>query len=72
MPTRETGGGQSRPSRRTEQVEEVEDSAQTETDVQERHEKLTDDVDSILDEIDETLEENAEEFVKGFVQKGGQ
>jgi ubiquitin-like protein Pup len=29
-------------------------------------------VDSILDEIDEVLESNAEEFVKGFVQKGGQ
>jgi ubiquitin-like protein Pup len=30
------------------------------------------DVDAILDEIDEVLETNAEEFVKGFVQKGGQ
>lgn len=30
------------------------------------------DVDSLLDEIDEVLEVNAEEFVKGFVQKGGQ
>ncbi|MBD4679575.1 ubiquitin-like protein Pup, partial [Xanthomonas citri pv. citri] len=25
-----------------------------------------------LDEIDSVLESNAEEFVKGFVQKGGQ
>jgi ubiquitin-like protein Pup len=31
-----------------------------------------DDVDAILDEIDEVLENNAEEFVKGFVQKGGE
>ena len=30
------------------------------------------DVDSLLDEIDEVLEINAEEFVKSFVQKGGQ
>jgi ubiquitin-like protein Pup len=30
------------------------------------------DVDAILDEIDDVLESNAEEFVKGFVQKGGQ
>jgi len=30
------------------------------------------DVDSILDEIDEVLEKNAEDFVKSFVQKGGQ
>lgn len=29
-------------------------------------------VDSVLDEIDGVLESNAEEFVKGFVQKGGQ
>lgn len=28
--------------------------------------------DSLLDEIDGLLEENAEEFVKGYVQKGGQ
>jgi ubiquitin-like protein Pup len=30
------------------------------------------DVEAILDEIDDVLESNAEEFVKGFVQKGGQ
>lgn len=29
-------------------------------------------LDSVLDEIDGVLESNAEEFVKGFVQKGGQ
>jgi ubiquitin-like protein Pup len=26
----------------------------------------------LLDEIDEVLEDNAEEFVKSYVQKGGQ
>lgn len=30
------------------------------------------DTDSMLDEIDSVLESNAEEFVRGFVQKGGQ
>lgn len=30
------------------------------------------DTDSVLDEIDSVLESNAEEFVRGFVQKGGQ
>ena len=30
------------------------------------------DIDDILDEIDDVLEENAEEFVRGYVQKGGQ
>lgn len=33
---------------------------------------LDDDVDAILEEIDAVLEENAEDFVKSFVQKGGQ
>jgi prokaryotic ubiquitin-like protein Pup len=37
-----------------------------------RHEKLSDDVDAILDELDEVLEENAEEFVRSYVRKGGQ
>lgn len=32
----------------------------------------THDLDSLLDEIDDVLEVNAEEFVQGFVQKGGQ
>lgn len=32
----------------------------------------TDAVDSLLDEIDATLETNAEQFVRSFVQKGGQ
>ena len=29
-------------------------------------------LDELLDEIDEVLETNAEEFVKSYVQKGGQ
>jgi prokaryotic ubiquitin-like protein Pup len=33
---------------------------------------LTDKIDDLLDEIDSVLEENAEEFVKNYVQKGGQ
>jgi ubiquitin-like protein Pup len=40
--------------------------------VQERQEALSDDVDDILDEIDSVLESNAEEFVRSYVQKGGQ
>jgi ubiquitin-like protein Pup len=29
-------------------------------------------LDSVLDEIDDVLEENAEEFVAGYIQHGGQ
>lgn len=32
----------------------------------------TESVDSVLDDIDSVLESNAEEFVRNFVQKGGQ
>ncbi|MFF0145852.1 MULTISPECIES: ubiquitin-like protein Pup [Amycolatopsis] len=39
---------------------------------QERREKLGEDVDTILDEIDGVLEENAEDFVRAYVQKGGE
>jgi ubiquitin-like protein Pup len=34
--------------------------------------EIDSDVDSLLDEIDDVLEVNAEEFVRSFVQKGGQ
>jgi ubiquitin-like protein Pup len=46
--------------------EEVEDASQN------RGEEVTDRIDDLLDEIDTVLEENAEEFVKNYVQKGGQ
>ena len=35
-------------------------------------EALTGKIDDLLDEIDSVLEENAEEFVKNYVQKGGE
>ncbi len=63
-------GGQSRAQRQT--GEQAEEQAEASTDLAERHEKLTDDVDAILDDIDEVLESNAEEFVRSYVQKGGQ
>jgi ubiquitin-like protein Pup len=69
MPTRDDGGQKSQ-SRRTVEVEEVEEAPTS--DVQERHEALSDDVDDILDEIDTVLEANAEDFVRQYVQKGGQ
>lgn len=63
-------GGQERATRSSEDVEEV--VAETTSDVHERVEELIDDVDDLLDEIDEVLESNAEEFVKSYVQKGGE
>lgn len=34
--------------------------------------KLKADIDDLLDEIDSVLEENAEEFVRNYIQKGGE
>jgi prokaryotic ubiquitin-like protein Pup len=38
----------------------------------EKAEKLKGDIDDLLDEIDSVLEDNAEDFVRNYVQKGGQ
>jgi len=34
--------------------------------------RLKEELDDLLDEIDNVLESNAEDFVKSYVQKGGQ
>ena len=49
---------------------ESSDAGQTGT--TQKGEKLKEEMDEILDEIDSVLEENAEEFVKSYVQKGGE
>ena len=35
-------------------------------------EELKEEMDNLVDEIDAVLEENAEEFVKNYVQRGGE
>ena len=59
---------QPRKSSETEESTEVAPASE----VAERKEALDDDVDAILDEIDDVLETNAEDFVKSFIQKGGE
>jgi len=72
MSTRDSG--QSGKSRRDSgHEEEIDEAPAPEASPEaERQEKLTEDVDDLLDEIDSVLEENAEEFVRGYIQKGGQ
>ncbi|MDT4932335.1 MAG: prokaryotic ubiquitin-like protein Pup [Pseudonocardiales bacterium] len=70
MATRDTGGGQQKATRSREETEEVEASVDSE--VAERHKEVSEDIDAILDEIDDVLETNAEDFVRAFVQKGGE
>jgi prokaryotic ubiquitin-like protein Pup len=54
------------PARQDEEV--VEDAPAT----SESGEALKAELDDLLDEIDEVLESNAEDFVKSYVQKGGE
>ncbi|MFT4288629.1 ubiquitin-like protein Pup [Nocardioides sp.] len=61
---------QKQPRKSDAETDEVE--VAPETDLAERKESLDADVDDILDEIDDVLETNAEDFVKSFIQKGGQ
>ena len=51
---------------RSEEIE-VEDIAPSES-----GNKIKAELDDLLDEIDEVLETNAEDFVKSYIQKGGQ
>lgn len=72
MATKDSGG-QSQSSR-TRHEQEADETAAPEVnpEIAERHEELTEDVDDLLDEIDSVLESNSSEFVRGFVQKGGE
>lgn len=64
MPERE----QLRKQTPTHEDEQVEDVPAT----NKKGEELKAELDDLLDEIDEVLEENAEEFVRAYVQKGGE
>ena len=53
------------PARTEETVEEAPATS-------EKGEKLKAELDDLLDEIDDVLETNAEDFVKSYIQKGGE
>lgn len=53
-------------AKRVAELEKVEAAKNAEAD------KVKAETDDLLDEIDGLLEENAEEFVRSYVQKGGQ
>lgn len=54
---------------RADEATEVDESAPA---ASETGEKLKAELDDLLDEIDGVLETNAEDFVKSYVQKGGE
>ena len=49
-----------------------EDGGAANPEAQVKGKRLKEDMDKLLDEIDSVLEENAEEFIKNYVQKGGE
>lgn len=65
MPERE----QKRKPAPKERVESTDEVAQADT---KQGEKLKEELDDLLDEIDSVLEDNAEDFVRNYVQKGGE
>jgi prokaryotic ubiquitin-like protein Pup len=63
------------PEQERKQAEKRDQAKSTEAeqaDATAKGEKLKEEMDDILDEIDSVLEENAEEFIKSYVQKGGE
>ena len=59
-------------SKQTGRSTESDEVVDTTTPTSESGEKLKAELDDLLDEIDEVLETNAEDFVKSYVQKGGE
>jgi len=57
-----------KPAPQRQDDEAVEDAPAT----SEKGEKIKAELDDLLDEIDSVLEESAEEFVRSYVQKGGE
>ncbi len=63
---------QKRIKRSTSKKESAETDVQSDKSKTDSAQKVKDDTDALLDEIDSVLEENAEEFVRAYVQKGGE
>jgi len=65
---------QTKPDVKSAKTADHEDEKQTagQAELTKRGEELAEKLDDLLDEIDEVLEENAAEFVKGYIQRGGQ
>lgn len=68
-PTRQTEANPR--STKTAAREDAKQSA-GQTDLTKKGQNITGQLDDLLDEIDGVLEENAEEFVKSYIQRGGE
>ena len=63
---------QEKKKERRREADRRDESTAANAEVVEKGKALKKDIDDLLDEIDDVLEENAEEFVKNYVQKGGE
>lgn len=59
---------QERIKRDVDETEEI----QPNVELGEMDEEFVEDLDTLLDEIDEILEEDSQEFVENYIQRGGQ
>jgi ubiquitin-like protein Pup len=59
-------------SRGTTETTETVDAPAVSEETAAKAQEVKDGIDEILDKLDEVLEENAQEFVASYVQKGGQ
>jgi ubiquitin-like protein Pup len=80
-PSGSRGGGPGYVMAATEQKQRPKDTGGDDADagrgggskkIAKKGEDLKEEMDDLLDEIDAVLEENAEEFVKNYVQRGGE
>jgi ubiquitin-like protein Pup len=56
----------------TDTVEQDDKQSAGQAELAKKGARLSRQMDDLLDEIDEALEENAEDFVRSYVQRGGQ
>lgn len=64
--------GQAQKNKTTTEKTEEQKPAEASKEVIDKGKKDVKDTDELLDKIDDILEKNAEEFVKNYVQKGGE
>lgn len=73
MPTHDTGGkAQSGKVRRDSGYYEDAPPPEADPEATERAKKVSEETEDLIDEMDKVLEENPAEFMKGYVQKGGE
>jgi len=72
LPLYHAASGEQKQKSKGDGAEEPDESGEGGQKLAKKGEDLKEEMDSLMDEIDSVLEENAEEFVKNYVQRGGE